>query len=191
MDFSVWEGMAVDPDRYVCGEPERTSDTVAWILEKIPHAGRVLELGCGVGRLTIPIALATTCQIVAVDVASRMVDAAPAHERVSYIVNDGESVPPGYFDGAYSVLMFQHLSERYVRGYLHEMASALRPGAPFLFQYVVGNQNFGLDHRYSRRTMLEWAYDAGLGVDEKKVWRDRMQYDWDWMLVDGRGYENA
>lgn len=68
----------------------------------VPDA-RVVDLGCGTGRVTLQIAL-TGCNVTNVDPDSARLEAAqakPEAERVEWIEGDSPSIPPGYqFDVA-------------------------------------------------------------------------------------------
>lgn len=110
-----------------------------------PARMRVLEIGCGAGRLTRALA-GLFGEVHAVDVSGEMVARARAalQDRPNVILyqNNGcdlAVVPPLSFDFAYSSHVFQHIPSRQVIDtYVREVHRLLRPGALFKFQ-VEGN----------------------------------------------------
>src|SRR5262245_14255520 len=106
---------------------------------------RVLEIGCGAGRLTSTLA-ACFGEVYAVDVSGEMVrlaqQAVKPFSNVFIYQNNGMDLsvlPVEGFDFAYSCLVFQHIPNRAViENYVREVHRVLRPGALFKFQ-VQGN----------------------------------------------------
>lgn len=102
---------------------------------------RVVEVGCGVGRLTR--ALAARAQSVhAIDISQRMLSIARLHNahlgNVEWLHGDGVSLrplPDGRFDACVSHVVFQHIPDPQVTlGYVREMGRVLRPGGWAAFQ---------------------------------------------------------
>jgi SAM-dependent methyltransferase len=108
---------------------------------KAPESMRVLEIGCGTGRLTRALANVFG-EVHAVDISKEMIDRArPAladRPNAHVYVNNGcdlAVVPPLEFDFAYSNIVFQHIPSREViENYVSEVHRLLRPGALFKFQ---------------------------------------------------------
>jgi SAM-dependent methyltransferase len=106
-----------------------------------PKQMRVIEIGCGVGRLTRALA-AIFGEVHAVDVSPAMI--ALAREKIGHLpnvhlyVNNGAdlSVLPGLaFHFAFSFLVFQHIpSKSIIESYIRDVARLLVPGALFKFQ---------------------------------------------------------
>ncbi len=101
--------------------------------------GRALDFGCGVGRLTQPLAdhFAKVC---GVDIAASMLDAARRYntksDRCEFVLNqepDLAAFDPESFDFIYSNIVFQHMSPDLTRRYLREFLRVLRPGAVVVF----------------------------------------------------------
>ena len=117
------------------------TDTTNIYQGKDPLKMRVLEIGCGAGRLTRALS-DIFGEIHAVDVSGEMVARARAalHDRphVTFYQNNGcdlAVVPPLVFDFAYSSHVFQHIPSREVIDtYVREVHRLLRPGALFKFQ---------------------------------------------------------
>ena len=103
---------------------------------------RMLELGCGVGRMTKALA-ARFRYVHATDVSEEMVEQAKGHcldlENVKWEVTNGfdvASIGDGELDFTFSFLVFQHVPEKeIVLSNAAEMLRTLRPGGGFLFQY--------------------------------------------------------
>src|SRR4051812_27587858 len=94
-----------------------------------PHE-TVLDLGCGLGRLTRPLA-ARARHVVAVDVSAEML--ARARElnaglgNVEWVHGDGRTLPDAEVDVAVSFVVLQHLPEPGIAlGYVRELGRVLR-----------------------------------------------------------------
>src|SRR5262245_38306378 len=106
-----------------------------------PHALRVLEIGCGAGRMTRHLA-ATFGEVVGVDVSGEMIS--QARERLSGIENvrlqetngiDFANFPDGHFDLILSVYVFQHVpSANVIESIILDAWRVLAPGGVFKFQ---------------------------------------------------------
>lgn len=174
-----WDAYATQPDLHVCSLPETTKATVERIVDLMPDHGTVLDLGCGPGRLAVPVAdAAPDLQVVGLDISPRMLARAAYHPRVRYLLGDGEHTV-GPISGAWSVFLFQHLTVGQVAGYLFDLAHHLIPGAPLLVQFVAGDHHADLDHRYRPPELTGLAEAAGLvdvmaepdgGVPEVPEW---------------------
>jgi SAM-dependent methyltransferase len=108
---------------------------------KDPQAMRVLEIGCGAGRLTRALANLFG-EVHAVDVSGEMValarQALADRPGVHVYQNNGcdlSVIPALEFDFAYSAIVFQHIpSYQVIENYVREVHRLLRPGALFKFQ---------------------------------------------------------
>lgn len=121
---------------------ERDLDT---LLELVGHRpGRddvVLDIGCGVGRLTRALA-GQVQRVIGLDVSAEML--AQARElnvgvdNVEWIHGDGATLRPiadASVDGCFSHVVFQHLPDPDLTlGYVREMGRVLRPGGWAVFQ---------------------------------------------------------
>lgn len=140
---------------------EILTDMINICQDKRPKQMRVLEIGCGAGRVTRALARLFG-EVHAVDVSGEMItrarQALAAESNAFVYQNNGMDlsvIPPrqeGY-DFAFSSIVFQHIPSREViENYVREVARLLRPGALFKFQ-VQGDA-----------TMLTLPDDTWLGV---------------------------
>ena len=107
-----------------------------------PKRMKVLEIGCGAGRVTRALA-DLFGEVHGVDVSGEMIrqarQALAGRANVFLHQNNGQDLsvlPPGVqFDFAFSSIVFQHIPSRAViENYTREVHRRLRPGALFKFQ---------------------------------------------------------
>lgn len=106
-----------------------------------PARMKVLEIGCGAGRVTSALA-AVFGEVHAVDVSGEMVrqarEALKGTPNAHVYQNNGMDlsvIPAGQYDFAFSTIVFQHIPDRAViENYVREVNRLLRPGALFKFQ---------------------------------------------------------
>ena len=154
------------------------------ILAGLSHGACVLDLGCGPGRLLVPLARAhPQCTFTGLDI--RFYDHAHINERnIGWMVGDGRRI--GYademLDAIYSVALFQHLPHEATRGYLAESARTLKPGGQVRFQHVLGSEDSFLAHQVLSATHLtQWCDDAVLEI----VATDEgvLHFQWVWVTA--------
>lgn len=104
-----------------------------------PEPGRALDFGCGVGRLTQALA-GTFAEVDGVDIAPSMIEQAngfnPDPERIRFHLNgqpDLALFADASFDFLLSLIVLQHIENRYKAGYLREFVRVLRPGGVAVF----------------------------------------------------------
>ncbi len=105
-----------------------------------PSEMRVLEIGCGAGRITRALAKLFG-EVHAVDISGEMVSAAqkavadfPGAHVYQNNGCDLTVIPSLPFDFAYSAIVFQHIPSReIIENYCREVHRLLRPGALFKF----------------------------------------------------------
>lgn len=151
---------------------------------------RVLEIGCGAGRVTRALSK-TFGEVHAVDVSGEMIrlarEALQGRSNAFVYQNNGTDLsvlPEGLeFDFAFSTIVFQHIPSREViENYVREVQKRLRPGALFKFQ-VQGNTNLvtspddtWLGAPFSDRDAVEMALRTGFepryrhGAGEQYFW---------------------
>ena len=111
------------------------------VYQKDPKKMRVLEIGCGIGRLLIPMS-SIFGQAIGVDVSSEMI-----HKGEKYVENiqncqifenngiDLSEFSDNYFDFCFSFIVFQHIPEKkIVEKYISEVSRVLKPHCLFRFQ---------------------------------------------------------
>jgi len=156
---------------------------------KDPNQMRVLEIGCGAGRVTRALAKIFG-EVHAVDVSGEMVERAKksltGFRNAFVYQNNGkdlEVVPAQPFDFAFSSIVFQHIPSREViESYVREVGRLLRPGALFKFQ-VQGDSSLQtqpddtwLGVAFSDRDAVEMALRCGFepryrhGAGEQYFW---------------------
>jgi ubiquinone/menaquinone biosynthesis C-methylase UbiE len=133
-----------DEDFFASGEKsiseEILTDMINICQGKEPKQMRVLEIGCGAGRLTRALSNLFG-EVHAVDISAEMVGEARkalADRPNAHIYqNNGcdlSVVPPLEFDFAFSAIVFQHIpSYDIIESYVREVHRLLRPGALFKF----------------------------------------------------------
>lgn len=108
---------------------------------RVEPTDQVLEIGCGVGRLTRGLAARAT-SVQALDVSARMLELAREHnpelENADWILGDGSTLAPiesGSIDACVSHVVFQHIPDPTITlGYIVEIGRVLRPGGWAAFQ---------------------------------------------------------
>lgn len=125
-----------DLDRF-WAHGERDLDTLLTTLDVTVRQGDlVLDLGCGVGRLTRVLAK-RAAHVIALDVSPEMLRRAQELNdhlhNVTWLLGDGESlsgVEDASLDGAVSHVVFQHIPDAKITlGYVEELGRVLKPGA--------------------------------------------------------------
>lgn len=125
---------APDHQRFWDAEP-----LLDYVLEslgvQLTGADAVLEIGCGVGRMTRVLA-ARARAVIALDVSDEMLrlarDLNPGLQNVRWLLGDGlalAGVADGSVDACISLVVFQHLPDPAIAlGYVREVGRVLRPG---------------------------------------------------------------
>ena len=143
----------------------------------LPAAGkRMLELGCGAGRMTGSFARHFE-GVYAFDFSHEMLLRArriyTAQKNILWLRSNGvdlSSVVSGSMDFVFSYLVLQHLPEQALAlQYIREMLRVLRPGGAFLFQF-----NGGFEPTMNWRGRLSWGivdalWAARLGMLSRSV----------------------
>jgi SAM-dependent methyltransferase len=101
--------------------------------------GRVLDFGCGVGRMSNALA-ERGLHVVGVDIAASMVERAEAlnahRDRLRFVAYDGEELPfpDNSFDAAATLIVLQHCRPRVQVAALMQLQRVVRPGGLLIFQ---------------------------------------------------------
>jgi SAM-dependent methyltransferase len=130
-----------DPKAFDASAADDLANLLEGIESSVTADARVLDLGCGIGRLIKPLA-PRVAELHGVDVSGEMIERARTYladiPNVTLSENNGSDLSglkTGMFDVAYSYLMFQHIPDSdIVEMYLREVNRVLKPGAAFKFQ---------------------------------------------------------
>lgn len=173
---------APDLDRF-WASGERDLDTLLTALgARVSEDDTVLEIGCGVGRLTRVLA-ARVASVVALDVSPRMLKLArsynPTLSNVDWILGDGTSlagIETASVDACVSHVVFQHIPDPAITlAYVREMGRALRVGGWGAFQ-ISNDPN--VHHGATGIERLRFAIRATVGLEPKgranRHWRGSM-----------------
>lgn len=134
---------------------------------------RILDLGCGIGRMAVPVArMMPHAQVIGVDVSPKMLagmDTAAAASGIgnlSGMLCDGRSLPAGMdpVDVAYSIVVFQHIPWDAVESYIRAVSGVLRVGGVFRFQFIEGAQAEFLGNHFAAPAVVDACERAGLRV---------------------------
>lgn len=149
---------------------------------------RLLDLGCGIGRLSIAAAQRWSIMVIGVDVSQMMLrlanqNASAAGVGVLFELGDGRRLPEnvGRLCGAWSMLLFQHLPSAACAGYVSEISDRLMPGARFRFQYVEGYEHAPFSHGFGEDEVSFWCDEAGLKVDT--IDKGLIYPQWSWVTA--------
>lgn len=145
-----------------------------------PRELTMVEIGCGVGRMTRMLA-ALFGTVIAVDVSAEMIAKAETKlsnlPNVLWIVNDGQSlasVATCSVDFVFSFIVFQHIpSKSIIQGYFRDAYRVLKPGAIFKVQVNGGSPETATEStvdtwegaRYSLDESLLLSKDTGFTVE--------------------------
>lgn len=170
-----------------------SNDLVNICQGKLPREMRVLEIGCGAGRVTRALSNLFG-EVHAVDVSGEMIRQAKLalQDRPNAFVyqNNGkdlEVVPPLEFDFAFSSIVFQHIPSRdIIENYVREVQRLLRPRALFKFQ-VQGDSSLEtkpddtwLGVPFSERQAMDMAFRCGF--EPRYRHGAGSQYFWLWFF---------
>ncbi|MCC7499532.1 MAG: class I SAM-dependent methyltransferase [Bryobacterales bacterium] len=159
--------------------------------DRDPATLRVIEIGCGVGRVTRALSRVFG-EVHAVDVSGEMIRQASENlagiANVFLYQNNGQDLsvlPPVEYDFAFSSIVFQHIpSKAVIESYAREVSRLLRPGALFKFQ-IQGDPTTERDEddtwlgvswtdeevvELAARTGFEPRYRVGEGTQYFWVW---------------------
>lgn len=169
------ESIAASPEAWNGEVLEKCLDLILPALDAAPHregrGPRVLDLGCGAGRLTIPIKrLRPQFALTGLDVSEAMLTHAAVAEEpghpIRWLLGDGRTLPGnlGRIDAAYSMITFQHIPRIAQANYIHEVAHALVRRGVFRFQVLEGESEVFLGHHVTPLWIYETCEAAGFNV---------------------------
>ncbi len=174
-DAEFWDAEVDHPDgvdaRVWSPDHPNGVDLCSRLIEPFfPHSGTVLDLGCGIGRLTIPFALHNPelC-FVGLDVSPAMLTEARKRSgpipNVEWVRGDGQHLPEMTLGAAFSVVTLQHVPDSVVLGYLAQLERLLVPDGIFRFQFAVGHEQSGRSFCRQPDQVKEWCEEIGFDVE--------------------------
>lgn len=130
----------------------------------------IVDVGCGLGRLTRAAFALGAGSVHAIDVSREMLGRAQAYnaelDNVTWVHGDGTSlagIPDAVADGLISHVVFQHIPDPQITlGYVKDMARVLKPGAWAAFQV----SNDPKVHR-PRRGLFKRRLGRAIGYEPK------------------------
>lgn len=155
------EGNRWEPDAFFA-TGERQIDDLLGLLGRAgaapDTAGEALDFGCGLGRLTQPLARRFAAAT-GVDIAAGMVEqaraAAAGLPNASFVHNAAEGLPfeDGRFALVYSSITLQHVPTELIAGYVAELARVTHPRGVLAFHLPDPSPALGLDRAALRRAV--------------------------------------
>lgn len=174
IERNYWDKASEDPHvdtKYICDIYDNR------FLYETTFSGKVLDLGCGVGRLMKK-------GYYGVDISEKMLLIAQNRKPDCFFtLCDGRTIPypESFFDNVYCVLLFQHIPIEAVKQYTKEVYRVLKKGGLFVFQYVMGNENEPFSYHYSHDQIKQIYEKTGFSFVNRK--KNYIHYQWDWLTV--------
>jgi 2-polyprenyl-3-methyl-5-hydroxy-6-metoxy-1,4-benzoquinol methylase len=182
----TWETLAqADPMWAICTDPARagrrwelsefmaTGETEIYTVMnrirdlgvRLDFSGAALDFGCGVGRLTQPLAKRFK-NCTGIDISATMIETArtlsSGFGNCQFRVNRAASLQmfeAESFSFVYSNIVLQHIAPRYAKRYIQEFIRVLRPGGALVFQTADSIRGRFLE-RLSARTRIRTRLKA-------------------------------
>lgn len=180
-----WLSITDDPEwkRTYISDPnislDETVDAIVAAFPKDPK--RIIEIGCGYGRLTREIrARFPEAAVWGVDVNPVVLKEARAYDPGTHFLRDDTlwSFGVDAADAIYSVAVFQHLTDFEKHAYITQAYDALTKGGVLRIQFIEGVRDEFCDHWTPLQTMLLWMLQAGFTVG----WPGELVHpQWTWL----------
>lgn len=194
--MNPWDGLGATLESAQLHTSDHWGEDIGQYLDLIDGAlnlprdepATVLDLGCGIGRLALPyFDEHPALRVIGMDSSPSMISHASRlrteWDRVFYICNDGVTIPViDSLDGGWSVLMFQHVPNETMLNYLLQVAGLLKPGARFLFQFVLEAEPGLLSYPRPTFVAADMVHRAGLTRIETRS--GLIEPNWCWMTVE-------
>lgn len=173
-----WAGLAGDDIRLNTeGDPPYDVGRIADLIsQRLGDPDRVVDVGCGTGRLAAVWQRHTQAKVVGFDPSQNIL--AVARERAPEVTFTA-ALPDGPFGGAYSVTVLQHLPHAECARLVRDVMARLVPFGRFVFQYVEGAEDTFLSHQATEATVRSWC--AGFTIVAFE--HDPDHEEWRWVTV--------
>lgn len=190
LEQNYWNDIASKDDYriHICDSWISDQDCFDMISQEFSNPKRMLEIGCGIGRLTLPMAMKfPTAKIVGVDISDKMLLRFKAlhgkPRNIKLVCNDGRSLPKLFkpYDAVYSMLTFQHIDKEGIREYIKEISSVMDKGGIFRFQFVQGEENSAFSQQYYRGEILMMLMSNGFKVKDIQI--NLIHEQWVWITA--------
>lgn len=180
VDPRYWVAATAEADEasYEASAARDAAALLDGLRDRVGPEGRVLDLGCGIGRIAAEIA-GRFAEVVGVDVSPAMIETARAmhadRRGLRFDANSGSDLaafPAADMDLIFSYSVLPHLPPDVLESYFLEVGRVLKPGGWFRYQFWVGeahpaSENDTLTIRvYDRETFDRLNTEAGLTVRE-------------------------
>lgn len=183
-----------DPMFEMWADKPNTVQCINLLLEDLDPAvgfkAKILDLGCGLGRL----AQATqdrflNATVYGVDISRELLELAKkvGEQEIKqpiYLECDGRSLPdalPKDLDYAYSMVVFQHIPNEAKEIYIKAVYDHLKVGGIFRFQLVEGDEQSDYNHHVSQKEIIDMCENAGFEV--QAVDSKLMFSNWVWITA--------
>ena len=152
-------------------------ETIAAIVSAFPdNPSRILEIGCGYGRLASQIAhWFPNAVVTGIDINPAVLEHGLPGPQ--YFCTDS-LVTFTAQDAIYSLAVFQHLPADEKEAYIHQAYEALRPGGVLRLQFIAGTRDNFCDHWAPWPCMLHWVYEAGFNTVATENGWAHPQWSW-------------
>lgn len=161
---AYWNEAARDENvryKYIADKWAKTETFIEAIEKANTDWNKVLEIGCGIGRLLAPLSKKyPSCQFYGLDISDEMIKKAIKRKNIKYQEYDSE------LDLVYSMLVFQHIDTETKQEKLDFAYKNLKKGGVFLMQFVVGDENAPYSYQLQAPEMLAMIDETGFIVEE-------------------------
>lgn len=160
------------------------SQIIPHISPAIKAGSRILDFGCGIGRLTIPMAQHhKAASLVGYDITEKFLDDAGKQATESgvkcFFTNKLNGMMK--FDSAYSMMVLQHLTHPAKKQMIKSIANLLNKHGLVRLQYVEGDNHSFLTHDARQSEMDKWCSDAGLRIIDVEF--NLLYPRWSWITA--------
>ncbi|MBD0839516.1 class I SAM-dependent methyltransferase [Streptomyces sp. TRM68416] len=175
----LFDALGADYEKAFAHAPAHLS-ALRWLLDRLPPAARVLDVGSGTGRPTAATLAAAGHSVLGVDVSPVMVDLAALQvPEASFRLADIRELPldPASFDGVCVFFSLLQMSRQEQSAVVGRLAGALKPGGHLVLATVPADVEdvevvfMGRPVRatsFSEADLVAVVEAAGLSVEERQ-----------------------